>query len=83
MVKRNANDVAYLVRRGQNKFIEEDGRGRNRIILIATARSQSRERLKSPPTLPAILGVSESKGRVSPFMDEIKGRGFTNRCRYR
>ena len=38
---RNVNDVAHLVRQGQEEVIEEDGRDRNCIILAKIARSQS------------------------------------------
>jgi len=40
VVKRRANDMAYLVRQGQKEVIEEDGGGRNYIILVAISRSQ-------------------------------------------
>ena len=40
MVKRRANDVAYLVRQGQKEVIEEDGGSRNYIILVVISRSQ-------------------------------------------
>ena len=39
--KKNANDVARLVRQGQKEVIEEDGGDRNCIILATIARSQS------------------------------------------
>jgi hypothetical protein len=40
----NTNGVAYLVWQGQQEFIEEDGGGRNRIILDSIGHSQSQKR---------------------------------------
>jgi len=37
----NTHDMAYLVGQGQKEVIEEDGGGRNSIILVAITRSQS------------------------------------------
>jgi len=42
--ERNTNGIAYLVRQGQKEVIEEDGRGRNCIILVEIARSQPQTR---------------------------------------
>jgi len=83
VVNGNANEMAHLVGQGQKEVIEEDGGDRNCIILIAISRSQSQARLKSTPTLSAVLRVSRSKGRVSGIVDGIKGRGRTSysRCR--
>ena len=41
--KRNTDEMAYLVRQGQEVIVEEDGGCRNQIILVAIARSQSQE----------------------------------------
>jgi hypothetical protein len=40
----NTNDMAYFVRQGQQEVIEEDGGGRNRIILASIVHSQSQKR---------------------------------------
>jgi len=40
LAKRNADEVAYLVRQGQEVVIEENGGGRNYIILVTIARYQ-------------------------------------------
>jgi len=53
--------MTYLVGKGQKEVIEEDGSDRNRIILIVIPHCQSQQRLRSTPTLPAVLGVLESK----------------------
>jgi len=83
VAKGNANKMAHLVGQGQKEVIEEDGGDRNCIILIIIPRSQSQNRLKLTPTLPEVLRVLGSKGRVSGIADGIKGRGRTSysRCR--
>jgi len=45
LARGNADEMAYLVRKGQKEVIEEDGRGRKCIILVAIARSQSQKDL--------------------------------------
>ena len=55
--------MAYLVRQSQKEVIEEDGGGRDCVILIATARSRSQTRLKSMPTFLAVLGYHSAKVR--------------------
>jgi hypothetical protein len=40
----NTDSVTYLVRQGQQEVIEEDGGGRNRIILASIAHSRSQKR---------------------------------------
>ena len=63
MAKRRVNDVAYLVRQGQKEVIEEDGGGRNYVILAEIARSWPQTRLKSVPTFLAVLGAQSPKVR--------------------
>jgi len=38
VAKRNTNDVAYLIRQGQKKVIEQEGGGRDYMILVVIAR---------------------------------------------
>lgn len=56
MVKGSANDVAYLVRQGQQEVIEEDGGSRGYIILVVISRSQEQEWYKPMPTFLEVLG---------------------------
>ena len=77
VAKGNANGVAYLVRQGQKVVIEEDGGDRDCIILIVIPRAQSQKWLKSTPTLPVVLRVLESNGRVSQIVDGIEGKSRT------
>jgi len=44
LAKSNTDDVAYLVRQGQEVVVEEDGRHRHTIILVGISRSQSQNR---------------------------------------
>jgi len=83
VTKWNANDLAHLVRQGQKEVIEEDGCSCNWVVLDVMSRSQLQKRLKSTPTLPAVLRVLVSRGRVSATVDGIRGRGRTSdsRCR--
>ena len=80
LAKRNANDMAYLVRQGQEVVVEEDGYGCHRIILVGIPHSQSQKRWRSILTLPVILGVSESVGQECSLMNR---RGLTDDCRCR
>jgi len=43
VVKGNTDEMAYLVRQGQEVVIKEDGGGRERIILVTITRSQSQK----------------------------------------
>ena len=63
MANINANDMTYLVRQGQEEVIEEDGGGRNCIILVTIGRSKSQKRCKSMPTCLAVLGYRSQKIR--------------------
>ena len=67
--------MAYLVCKSQKEIIEEDGGGRNCIILVAIARSQSQKRRKLMLTLNAVLEISGSEGWESLLMNGVKGRG--------
>jgi hypothetical protein len=40
IVRGNTDGVTYFVRQGQKEVIEENGDGRNRIILVSNSRSQ-------------------------------------------
>ena len=72
MAKRNTDDMAYLVRQGQEVVVEEDCRSRHAIILAKIYRSQSQKRRKSTHTFPTVLGIPESKGWECLFMNGIK-----------
>ena len=80
VAKRNTNDMAYLVRQGQEVVVEEDGYDCRCIILAEMSRSQSKKRWRSMPTLPAVLGISESMDRECSLMNR---RRLTYDCRCR
>jgi len=84
VAKRNANNVAYLVPQGQKEFIEEEGGDRNYMILVVIARSQPQKQWKLMPTFLTVLGIPQSKGRISLVTDGVRGSGLTNywRCRW-
>jgi len=42
--ERGIDDVAYLIRQGQKEVVEEDGCGRNSVILVEIACSQEQKR---------------------------------------
>ena len=66
MVKGSANDVAYLVRQGQQEVIEEDGGSRGYIILVVISRSQEQEWYKPMPTFLEVLrGIGVQRSRKS------------------
>jgi len=80
VAKRSAGDVAYLVRQGQKEVIEQEGSGRDYLILVVIAHYQPQKRCKSAPAFLAVL-ISQSKDRISLVADG--GRGLTDyfRCR--
>jgi hypothetical protein len=77
LAKGNTDGMAYLVPQGQKVVIEAEGGGRNCVILGATTHSRSQRRWELMPTFPAVLEISESKGRESPLMSGKKGRELT------
>jgi len=57
LAKGNTNDTAYLVRQGQQEVVEEDGGGRNCVILAVIPQSASQKRVKFMLTSIEVLGV--------------------------
>ena len=57
LVKNNSDDMAYLVRKGQQKIVEEDDGDRNYVILAVIFHSWLQKRRKSTLTSIEVLGI--------------------------
>ena len=55
--KGNTNNMAYLVRQGQQKVVEEDSCSRNCVILVMIPHPASQKRLRFMLTSIEVLGV--------------------------
>jgi len=80
-VKYNTNEMAYLVRQGQQEVVEEDDGDCNYVILVVISHQWSQRRRRSMLTSIEVLEIVQRSGKK--LMNRVKGKGLTDHDRGR